>query len=788
VSDSTFADHLAALDAGELTRLVAARPEVCLEPTPRTYAELAQRLSDPQSLVSALHRCDADAVTVGLVIAGLGERADHEHLLEIARRLAPADVADPAPHLDGALTELLALGLCFPTGEGYRLPQRLNDHFRAEVGGNRPLAKIVGGVRVDDLRPVVDVLGLEPASGRKNDLVAALGAFFGNPAGLADEIAGLPDDSMALLGRLRYGSGAWYPGAVDLGAGGARASPALGRLREHGLVYQINYALEVPVEVAFAAALASDLRPLTGPPELDPAGVEAERAVPASTAAAQGAVQAVTRLLDAAENTPIAALKKGGVGVRERTRVAKKLSFAEDELPLWLDIGGASALMRRGAGGYVPGEDYAQWREADPATRWARLAAAWCALAHAPSYREEVDDRTVPPPLAQPSLAGVLRRAILRTARGGASVRSGCAHLDWFAPLHDYDGEELDGLARACVDEAERLGVTTSDALSPLGERLADVAHLPEPGRAGELACRCAGMLPETEGSIVLQSDMTAVVSGQPSAAASRLLHEAAVAETRGAAGMWRFTRASVRHAMDRGWTVDDLLSRLAELTGRAVPQPLAYLVSDVARRHGNVRVREVTTCIVAGEAEVQELLHAKALRGLELRALAPTVLASSAGSEQILAKLRGAGFAPMPEDSGGAVILPEPPDADRGPRPSSHGGHRAARDRVASAEDVVAGLRAGPRRSAGAATDGDSQRRLAALNSDLGEAELRMLAHALEVGGTVTISYRSKTGARTIREIQPRVLYGRWLDSFCLLRGDQRDFTVANIEAVSPG
>jgi hypothetical protein len=44
----------------------------------------------------------------------------------------------------------------------------------------------------------------------------------------------------------------------------------------------------------------------------------------------------------------------------------------------------------------------------------------------------------------------------------------------------------------------------------------------------------------------------------------------------------------------------------------------------------------------------------------------------------------------------------------------------------------------------------------------------------------------RNQAGNRTVRAIQPRQLYGRWLDSWCHLRNAQRDFTVANIESVA--
>jgi hypothetical protein len=45
----------------------------------------------------------------------------------------------------------------------------------------------------------------------------------------------------------------------------------------------------------------------------------------------------VTTLLDEMGATPIAALKSGGVGLRERARVAKRLLIANDVLVLWID-------------------------------------------------------------------------------------------------------------------------------------------------------------------------------------------------------------------------------------------------------------------------------------------------------------------------------------------------------------------------------------------------------------------------------------------------------------------
>ena len=76
---------------------------------------------------------------------------------------------------------------------------------------------------------------------------------------------------------------------------------------------------------------------------------------------------------------------------------------------------------------------------------------------------------------------------------------------------------------------------------------------------------------------------------------------------------------------------------------------------------------------------------------------------------------------------------------------------------------------------------------RLAELNPDLDEAELMLLSDAVDHQRDVLIAYRNQAGNRTVREIQPRQLYGKWLDSWCHLRDAQREFTVANIESVAP-
>ncbi|MGH8573957.1 MAG: helicase-associated domain-containing protein, partial [Gammaproteobacteria bacterium] len=81
------------------------------------------------------------------------------------------------------------------------------------------------------------------------------------------------------------------------------------------------------------------------------------------------------------------------------------------------------------------------------------------------------------------------------------------------------------------------------------------------------------------------------------------------------------------------------------------------------------------------------------------------------------------------------------------------------------------------------ASVESGSVERLAQLNGHLDAAELELLSDAVENHNDVLIVYRDKNGSRSIREIRPQQLYGKWLDSWCHLRNAQRDFTIANIE-----
>ncbi|WP_257231955.1 helicase C-terminal domain-containing protein [Streptomyces sp. Rer75] len=242
-------------------------------------------------------------------------------------------------------------------------------------------------------------------------------------------------------------------------------------------------------------------------------------------------------------------------------------------------------------------------------------------------------------------------------------------------------------LARWTLSEAEMLGVTGRAALSAHGrallgpaaeaaqatgtaqappattETLTTAPPATTPAEAAALAAEAARLLapllPEPLDHVLLQADLTAVAPGpleRPLADALGILAEI---ESKGGATVYRFTPASVRRALDAGRAADDLHTFLAAHSRTPVPQPLTYLIDDVARKHGHLRIGAASAYLRCDdETLLAEILADRRSAGLRLRRLAPTVLAAQAPPDALLEGLRAMGYAPAAESAEGDVLV----------------------------------------------------------------------------------------------------------------------------------
>ncbi|MET8574389.1 helicase-associated domain-containing protein [Streptomyces sp. NPDC005012] len=283
-----------------------------------------------------------------------------------------------------------------------------------------------------------------------------------------------------------------------------------------------------------------------------------------------------------------------------------------------------------------------------------------------------------------------------------------------------------------------------------------------EQAAAADTAARVlTPLLPAPLDHVLLQADLTAVAPGPLERPLAETLDLLAEVESKGGATVYRFTPGSVRRALDSGRTAADLHAFLAAHSRTPVPQPLAYLIDDVARRHGVLRVGASSSYVRCDDEKVlEEILADGRSAGLGLRRLAPTVLAARTDPSTLLEGLRSMGFAPAAESPEGDVLiaraaahrtpprsLPQP--VPEGP-PLPDGPHLSAAVRAIRAGDEAA--TAPPK--APEIPEGDLPRSSA-------QDTLATLQMAVLTGTRVLIGHLDANGVATQRVLTPLSVEG---------------------------
>ncbi|HEX8781530.1 MAG TPA: helicase-associated domain-containing protein, partial [Nocardioides sp.] len=268
-----------------------------------------------------------------------------------------------------------------------------------------------------------------------------------------------------------------------------------------------------------------------------------------------------------------------------------------------------------------------------------------------------------------------------------------------------------------------------------------------------------------------------AVAPGPLETEVARALHLLADVESRGGATVYRFTSGSVRRAFDAGWTAAEVHDFVTSVSRTPVPQPLSFLVDDVSRTFGTIRLGSAEAFLRADdEAALTELVHHPQARSLGLRRIAPTVLVSSVPVDLLLARLREIGAAPVVEAADGTVRVARR-DVLRARRPRPR--PTAAEDarRTAQVAAVVTAVRSGDRARS------DSTPRVATTPT----AALAALREAIESGSSVVIGYVDNDGGATERVVRPHRLDGGRLSAHDERTDDERVFAVHRITSVGP-
>ena len=774
----SLADELRARSDDDLVRLLRARPDLTT-PVPTDVGQLATRATTRSSVARAMDRLDRATLAVVESLALLDEPADPQAVVDL--------LGFPAERTHTLLGRLRTLALVWGPDDALRLVRVVREVLGPQVAGLGPPARgLLSGLPTDRLRVLAADMGLPP-SREPLAMAARVAERLCDPGYLTAALGAAGADAVSLVTRLAAGPPS---GRVDNAVRPvtvASARTPVDQLLSRGLIVPIDAGTVVlPREVGLHLRggrlhQASLQRPTPSETEHDVAVLDR---LGAGTAAEL--VRSVEMVLEAWADDPPAVLRAGGLGVRELRRTAGLLDGDVAATVRVVEIAYAAGLIAADSteAQWLPTTAFDAWVRSEPAARWVALVSAWLASSRIPTLAVPRDDREKPPaPLSEdldrpgaPELRGLTLGMLGALPEGhGLEVGDVLDVIRWHRPRRS--GPARDAIVRWTLDDAHAYGVLARGAVTTAGRLLFS-------GDLTAAEASMAALLPVPLDHVLLQADLTAVAPGPLEPHLAREMGLLAVVESTGGATVYRFTEASVRRALEAGRTVGEIAGFLASASRTPVPQPLTYLVEDVARRYGRIRVGSAPALITCEDpAMLDAILAEPRVSALQPRRLAPTVASAYASPSTVLDLLKSLGMHPsadaldLPGGAGGSPRTrvptrgrPRPLRADR-PAPSE-----------ATLEACVRAIRAGDRglehRPAGVSPG---------LRASASTEVMDALARAIDSGVSVWIGYVDHHGTTTERVVDPIAIEAGWLSAFDHRSEQVRTFAVHRIGAVAP-
>jgi len=680
----TFADELRARADDALASIFKLRPDL-VSPVPNDFSALAARATSTPSLVRAL-----DSINMW-----------HYQIIEAACALPEPFkkseiVAVTSEETAFALDHLWQMGLLYKEGNNYRTPTNLK-----MLIGDEPA-------------------GLGPIAVKKFDF------------SILKEI---PKASEEVLAKLTWGPPRGQIGNIK------KPGNAIGWLLDNGVLVALDSnTVALPRDVAIKLRGGKIHKEMVSKaPNLIGKEVVQKQIDLAAIANISTILRWCEELLHNLSDEPPTALRTGGLGVRDLKKIAEHLGIDETCAGFVAELCYLGGLLVIDSDDQIlPTSAFDIWLTKSAEERWYSLVVLWLDTSRVSGLIGKNSDKNVAPlgPELDRAGASLIRRSTLKVLNDSPQLTPDVKSLQeivkWINPQranNDY--------VEWTLREAEWLGITGQGALSTFGSNLLNEKEVLEIESA----------LPKPVDHILIQADNSAVAPGPLTPELASEMGTIADIESRGGATVYRFSDSSIRRGLDHGKTGDQIKTFLSKISKTPMPQPLEYLITDIAKRHGRLRVGSAHTYIrCEDEGLVQQILHDKKCEHLRLRKIAPQVLVTDFELAEVIGELREFGYLPAAENSGG-VLLSQPNlrrSKSRPKPPRIISEFTAPKDAIVTA--AVKTIRAGER----------SKKVEPIIPGTSSNETLALINQYINEGKSLIISYADNNGGVSNRIIEP--------------------------------
>lgn len=716
MSVNSFADELRARSDDAIAQLFAVRPDL-LSPVPTDLSALSARANSTPSLMRALESLNKFQLEVLTSASTLTQPFSKSELLSVS-----------VPEAGEELLRLWAAALVYKDGTKFRLPGNLG-----QLIGDEPA-------------------GLGPRSMKKIDFKA---------------LADLPDDSAAVLERLTWGPPRGQVGNIKT------PGKSIAWLLEHDyLAVMDSKTVVLPREVGMHLRGGKVFR------EYSPKSVSFVGTARKQKDIDRAAIANISNFLRWCEelahhwsDEPPIALRSGGLGIRDLKRSADHLGIAENCVAFVAEVLYLGGLIVIDPDDQIlPTNSFDIWMSRSLEERWSSLVSLWLETSRVSGLSGKVGEKNIAPLGPELDRAGIssMRKVTLnilaKNLESDPVIKNLQEIIAWQMPQR-FNAEYIEWTLR----EAEWLGLTGQGALSEFG-----IAFL---NGSDELGVERA--LPKPVDHILIQADNSAIAPGPLTVELANMIGTIADIESRGGASVYRFSEGSIRRGLDHGQTGEQIKDFLKKTSKTPVPQPLEYLINDVAKRHGRLRVGMAQTYIrCEDEGLLTQILHDKKLESLRFRKLAPQVLVCDFEAGDVIATLREASYLPAAENAGGILIsAPAIRRAKSRPKPP-----RIISESSAPSEIVIKAavrtLRTGEKASSHKPRE---------VPRTTANETLDLLHQYIEEQASLTIGYADTNGGVSNRLIDPISISLGTLIARDHATGEMQSFRIPRITGVSP-